>query len=166
MKSLAHFSCDLCAIRKKQCWSQNDTKPHKTGHLIIRLGKPVGGDEARCRLVFAGLLPRALVAQRIEQKTSRLQTPPPHRTTYKGSRGEVRGRAIGVRLPRAVFQLMRPPNGCPLVVAHERCSNHGKSVKEAPLSREKWTPWSSSTIKASPWAAIPRMFVNSCSRAT
>ena len=48
-------------------------------------------------LVFAGFLPRALVAQRIEQKTFRLQTPPPHRTAYKGSRGEVVGRAIRVR---------------------------------------------------------------------
>ena len=91
MKSLQHFSCDLCAIRKQQCWSQNDTKPHKTGHLIIRLGKPVGGDEARCRLVFAGLLPRALVAQRIEQKTSKFLTPRLHRTVYRvvGERGVV-----------------------------------------------------------------------------
>jgi hypothetical protein len=39
----------------------------------------------------------ALVAQRIEQKTFRLQTPPPHRTPCKGSRGEARGRAMGVQ---------------------------------------------------------------------
>ena len=37
----------------------------------------------RCTLVFAGFLPRALVAQRIEQKTSEFLTPPLHRTTYR-----------------------------------------------------------------------------------
>jgi hypothetical protein len=35
-------------------------------------GKPVGSDEGRGRLVLMGFLPPALVAQRIEQKTSNL----------------------------------------------------------------------------------------------
>jgi len=43
-----------------------------------------------------GLFPRALVAQRIEQKTFRLLTPSPQRTRRRGSGGEVSGRAIGV----------------------------------------------------------------------
>jgi hypothetical protein len=47
--------------------------------------------------IQGNLFSRALVAQRIEQKTFRLPTPPPHRTTYEGSRAEVAGRAICVR---------------------------------------------------------------------
>ena len=45
----------------------------------------------RCTLVFTGFLPRALVAQRIEQKTSKFLTPPLHRTVYRvvGERNEV-----------------------------------------------------------------------------
>jgi hypothetical protein len=67
---------------------------------VETIGDPGGAGVAlfvACTLRRQGF---ALVAQRIEQKTFRLQVPPPHRTTYKGSRREVRGRAMGVRLPQ------------------------------------------------------------------
>jgi len=41
-------------------------------------------------------LPRALVAQRIEQKTFRLDASSPNRTSYKGSGGVNWGRALSV----------------------------------------------------------------------
>ena len=60
---------------------------------------PVVRVEARCILVFTGFLPRALVAQRIEQKTSNLlaagSTPAEGAlgTTSFGLNGYVRGRS-------------------------------------------------------------------------
>ena len=72
------------------------------------IGDPGGAGVAlfvACTLRRQGF---ALVAQRIEQKTFRLQTPPPHRTTYEGSGAEVVGRAMGVRLFLADAQWWPP----------------------------------------------------------
>ena len=49
--------------------AQNRLKPRETARLVIQA---CVGDECPDTLVFAGFLPRALVAQRIEQKTSNL----------------------------------------------------------------------------------------------
>ena len=52
----------------------NETAQNRTKQPITPSGESLsaGCAEARCTLLFAGVLPRALVAQRIEQKTSNL----------------------------------------------------------------------------------------------
>ena len=52
----------------------NETAQNRTKQPIKPSGESLsaGGAEARCTLVFTGFVPRALVAQRIEQKTSNL----------------------------------------------------------------------------------------------
>ena len=68
----------------------------------------------RCTLAIAGFLPQALVAQRIEQKTSKFLTPPLHRTGYRvvGERSVVVRLACDENLekPPAFFLKDCPPS--------------------------------------------------------
>jgi hypothetical protein len=66
------ISCDLCAMRKQHSLHKTVQNRLKPGVLSRTVRVPVGERQPRCTLVFPGFLPRALVAQRIEQKTSNL----------------------------------------------------------------------------------------------
>ena len=66
------ISCDLCAMRKQHSLHKTVQNRLKPGVLSRTVRVPVGERKPRCTLVFTGFLPRALVAQRIEQKTSNL----------------------------------------------------------------------------------------------
>ena len=73
------------------------------------IGDPGGAGVAlfvACTLRRQGF---ALVAQRIEQKTFRLPTPPPTSHYLKGSGGEVVGRAIRVRHGNVLVVVNRNP---------------------------------------------------------
>ena len=66
------ISCDLCAMRKRHLLRETAQNRIKAGLASRSVRVPVGERLPRCTLVNRGFLPRALVAQRIEQKTSNL----------------------------------------------------------------------------------------------
>ena len=75
--------CDLQASPKRHSYDPNPTQPRESRkHLAIGVATCRWPDTPP-RTILPGFLPQALVAQRIEQKTFLLQTPPLHRTIYR-----------------------------------------------------------------------------------